>query len=210
MTRDYRGLKIGFRMSRMFAVGIVFSLLCLSPALAMTASDDLDSIHYTVYAPDWIWQQNAVNILVVLKNDGDADVEAGLALVLPAEFADHFDYTRGDEENRTVTVPAGETVRHAFTNIVARSGVPLQTYDFQLLIDDGAQSRIVNYPLRTIRGPVVNSARWAALLPAIIGAACCLLFVFFLRSHAAPGAWRTPGDPVKPPEHPEPWISRKP
>jgi hypothetical protein len=164
----------------------------------------------TVYAPDWIWQKNAVNILVVLENEGSQPADCTVQLVFPKSLAEHFDFDPKIEEVSSFHIPPRTTVRHAFTNIEALGGVELQTYPFQVQIARGTRPEIVEYPLTTIRGPLVSSAQWAMLLPAFIGLACCLLFVAAGKKFSQPRAWRTPSEPIAEPEKLEDWIDHTP
>jgi len=173
-----------------------FSVLLLSPifAHALTHSESIKDINIIVYAPDWIWQKNAVNILITLENTGSESAELTLNLNFPENNADHVTYENADAENTTLTIPAGESIRHAFTNIEALGGVQRQTYPFSIDAALADSSITINYPLTTIRGPVVSSAKWALILPGIICLIWCIVFVIALTRFAKPGAWKTPSD----------------
>ena len=157
----------------------------------MTHTESIDDLTVTVYAPDWIWQKGAVNILVTIKNSGPREESIDLLLSPPESNADHFAIGPDAKEKITLIVPAGESIRYAFTNIIALGDVERQTYDFSIDTTTDSHSRTIAYSLTTIRGPVVNTAQWAMFLPAILCAAWCIVFVIVLRRYTEPGAWKT-------------------
>ena len=178
-------------MRRYIFWAIIFvSFLGNFSAHALTQIESMDGVEVTVYAPDWIWQKSLLNILVTLENSSEESLECVLEINLPEEFADHFVYGNTEVENTTITIPAGESVRHAFTNIEASGGVDLQTYDFSVDATINGATVVFEYPLTTIRGPVVSTAQWALFLPVIICVLWCGAFVVALRRFAEPGAWR--------------------
>ena len=169
----------------------------------------MDGVEVTVYAPDWIWQKSLLNVLVTLENSGTEPVECVLEINLPGELAEHFDYPNADAESTTITIPAGESVRHAFTNIEALGGVELQTYDFSLDATINGATVVFEYPLTTIRGPVVSTAQWALFLPIIICVLWCGAFVLALRRFAEPGAWKKASELTHDSAE-EPWMDETP
>jgi hypothetical protein len=181
-----------------------------APVFALTETEEMGHLKTTVYAPDWIWQKNAVNILVVLDNEGSQPADCTVELIFPESHSDHFKYETDLEKSVSIHIPPRTTLRHAFTNIEALAGVDLQTYPFQFRITKGTQTRIIEYPLTTIRGPLVSSARWALYLPAFICIACCLLFVVAGKKFAQPRAWRTPSEPIPEPNELEDWVNQIP
>lgn len=194
----------------MFSILLLTSLLSTVDAHALTHKDSLGDLRVTIYAPDWTWQKNAVNILVSMENVGDQPVTCSLELLLPQKHADHFLYDNRDSENSAVTVPPGATLRHAFTNIEALGDVDRQTYTFTINASTRADRLTVDYPLTTTRGPVVSGAKWATLLPVIICIIWCITFVVALTRFAKPGAWKTPGQLDLEQHDGESWIDESP
>lgn len=191
----------------LLAAMLVVSLLC-PYAAALTTSQKLEDLTITAYAPAWTWQKQNINILVVVENGGGAARDVSLAILLPPGQEDHFTYEGG--QDTILTVPAGGRVRHAFTNITARDGVPRQEYIFTLTVQAAGASLAIPYPVRTVRGAAVNPGKWAAFLPAGVAAAWCLVFLVVLARYAAPGAWRRPGEPMREPEDVDAWITNRP
>lgn len=170
----------------------ILMFMVSSSVHALTHTETVDDLTVTVYAPDWIWQKSTVNILVTVENSGTEDQSVHLALTPPESHADHFTIEPGIVEGTTLVVPAGDSLRHAFTNIVALGDVERQTYDFSINTTVDEKTIDIAYPLTTIRGPVVNTAKWAMMLPAIICAAWCFVLVVALGRFAEPGAWKVP------------------
>lgn len=182
-------------MRSCFALSLLPVLLFSHSAThALTQTEPLGDVIITVYAPDWIWQKSMVNVLVTLENTGEESAEIALKLDFPEDDADHFQYGNADSENVTIMIPAGESVRHAFTNIEALGGVERQEYDFWIEAAAGDESLSFPYPLTTIRGPVVSGAKWAMFLPAFICVIWCGAFLVALRRFSEPGAWKVPSE----------------
>lgn len=195
------------RSVRWAALALV--LFALTPSAAgLTSTQTLDALKVSVYAPDWIWQKQNINILVVLENTGSEALDASLSLSLPPGKEDHFTYEGG--EAATLTVPAGGRVRHAFTNITARDGVARQEYVFALTVQAGGGALEIPYPVRTVRGAAVSPGKWAAFLPAGIAAAWCLVFMVVMARFSERRAWATPGLPADEPEVLDAWITKQP
>jgi len=192
---------------RTFATIVFVAFLACNSASGLTKTKHLGHLKVTVYAPDWIWQKNAVNILIVLENEGSQPVDCSLDFLLPESLSDHFTYDADLIENKTIHVPALSTIRHAYTNIEALGNVELQTYPFQFRLASGRRSAIIEYPLTTIRGPLVNSAQWALYLPAMICLGCCMLFVLAGMKFSQRGAWKTSSEPIPEPDDLEDWIN---
>lgn len=170
---------------------LLSSCLVCPDALGLTETRDVGTVSVTVYAPDWSWQQGAVNVLVTLENSGSDPVDCKLSMLLPESSVDHFVVADGFGDI-TVTVSAGETTRAAFTNLVPKSGHELQVYPLQITARVGEMQAFFEYPLQTIRGPMVSGAQWAMFLPAVICVLWCVTFIVALRRFATPGAWKTP------------------
>ena len=174
-------------------------------AHALTETGSVSDLNFSIYAPDWTWQKRDINILAILENAGDEDVEVTLNLALPPGKEDHFSYDR--ELQATLDAPAGETVRYAFTNIIALDGVPRQVYDFELTVKSAGHETRIAYPVRTIRGAVVSPGKWALVLPGGIALAWCIVFAAVVRRFAKPKAWLVPGAPVSEPDKVESWMN---
>ena len=170
-------------------------LLLSLPAFAMTETGTLGELHCSLYAPDWTWQGGDLNILAVFENDGAEPAEVTVRLVLPPDKEDHFDYD--GPASLAATVPPGETVRKAFTNVNALKGFPRQEYEFAFEIDANGQSKRAAYPMRTIRGQVFSGGRMVALcVPAGVALVWCIVVALVMRRFAKAGAWKTPSPPL--------------
>lgn len=177
---------------RQFLLICVVSFFLQFPSVALETSGDIEDISYKIFAPSWTWQKRDINILVVLKNSGQDIRHVYVELNFPEDKSDHFDY---DGDNRLdVSVIAGQTVRQAFTRIRARDRVPLQTYNFSLNIATEDDRVRVDYPVKTIRGAVVNPGKWALYLPASLTLLWSTVFFLVLRRYSEPGAWRKVGN----------------
>lgn|GEM_PF-851238 len=177
-------------------------------AHALTRTGRVGDLNFSIYAPDWTWQKRDINILAILENAGDEDTEVVLNLVFPPGKEDPFAYD--GERQATLTVPSAETVRYAFTNILSLDGVPRQVYDFELTVRCAGHEAHVAYPVRTIRGAVVNPGKWALVLPGGIALAWCIVFAAVVRRFAQPRAWLVPGAPVSEPDKAESWMNLEP
>lgn len=187
---------------------LIVACLIQPDARALTQTGSVGDLRFSVYAPDWTWQKRDINILAIFENAGDIDAEVTLNLVFPPGKEEHFAY-EGSRET-TITVPSGETVRHAFTNILALDGVPRQVYDFELIVKCAGNETRVAYPVRTIRGAVVNPGKWALVLPGGIALAWCIVFALVVRRFAQPRAWLVPSAPVSEPDKVESWMNLEP
>lgn len=174
-------------------------------ARALTQTGSVGDLNFSVYAPDWTWQKRDINILAIFENTGAEDADVMLNLAFPPGKEDHFTYD-GDLQT-TLTVPSGETVRHAFTNILALDGVPRQLYDFELIVKRAGHETRVAYPVRTVRGAVVNPGKWALVLPGGIALAWCVVFALVVRRFAQPKAWLVPSAPFSEPDKAESWMN---
>ena len=198
--------------------------LCLSvDAAALTAEGVVDNVAYSVYAPDWTWQNRDVNVLVVLENRSDTPRDVRVHFGIPPEKLADFGVggkpVAPDEAKTTAEAQLGpeESTRLAFTGITllavnaAGGKVPLGVYALSLAIESGEASAKVPYPLRTIRGQAFSGGRWVALLaPTAVALVWCLAFACALRRFAAAGAWKRPPNLLDEPEKKEPWIDRNP
>lgn len=193
-------------MRKALTIAILLSLPTL--AYALTTHGTVSNIDYTVYAPDWTWQNREVNILVVLKGTGDTPQPVTLDLIFPEGKPDDFEY-KGKTQIATA-VDGATRKRHAFVGIKPLSRAPRQTYPFQLRIQSAGAEAVVDYPLRTIRGAAVNPGLLAVILPAGVAASWCIVLLIALNKMAARGAWRTLSPQAIEPEAPEAWITRNP
>lgn len=184
--------------TRAALIGVVGVFILAGNAFGTTQVHEEGPLRLTVYAPDWIWQGQNINVLVVAEHDGESRTELNVRLRLPEGLEDHFAYD--GEVSQSISVGHGERQRIAFVDITALTGHPRQTYEFELIaadlhVDSGQQIRIP-FNVRTIRGPMVSEGNWAAILPAGLAAAWCLVIALYLVRHARPGAWKTPSESV--------------
>lgn len=172
-----------------------FALIVLSlPAAALTERCEIDGVRLTIYAPDWTWQRQNVNVLFVAENPSGAARSIQIELTFPP--GKEADFKIGNSDSLNIEVGGGETVRGAITDVYANDGVPRQVYAFEFRIRGGDQELRVPYSLRTIRGAAVGSARWALYLPVIVALVWSVVFALVLPRWSAAGAWRSPHAPL--------------
>jgi hypothetical protein len=164
------------------------------PTYALVETGSAGDVTFTIYAPDWTWQKQMVNVLYVLENKGSGRVPVSLSLQSPAGAADHFQVADTEFQkvnkadaltiSRDMEIAPGAVVRGAFANIMAADGVPKQTYPFDLRIAAGKDSWRGDYPLKTIRGAAVSSARWALYTPVCVALLWSGVLALVLRKFA--------------------------
>ncbi|MBN1670937.1 MAG: hypothetical protein JXR37_07885 [Kiritimatiellae bacterium] len=146
-----------------------------------------------VFAPDWIWQARDANVMVVAQNTGTE--EAGIEL--SASCADEARPLFGLAQDKTATgkAPAGDKVRMALTGITPGADTPPAVYPFAIRIRVAGHEQKLDWPLKVIRGSLVEAGTWSLLLPALVCLLWSVALVAVLPRFAARGAWRTPGPP---------------
>jgi len=145
--------------------------------LGFEASGELDGVRYRLLAPDWIWQGQAVNVLLSAWRDaGEAGQgrSGGLRFTIepPAgAFAAPLDAPRVF----SLAPPAGEARRGAFIGWVASAHVPLGAYAFGLTVEaEGGEMAgppapvRLSVPVEIIRGQAVPPGRLAIIVPGIV------------------------------------------
>jgi len=172
----------------MLRILLFIALLFPVAASGLTERCEIDGVRVTIYAPDWTWQRQNVNVLVVAENESAAPRSVEIELVAPAGKEAHFEFNRATTLD--LDVGPGETVRKAITDVYAKDDVPRQVYDFAFAIHGGGETLRVPYPLRTVRGAAVTSATWALYLPVIVALVWSVLFALILPRLSSRGAWR--------------------
>jgi hypothetical protein len=147
------------------------------------------------YAPDWIWQDRAVNLLLVLRSEARAPRRVEVTLDLPAGV--FFQPPREETLVRNVDLQPGETRRIAFANILALSfrpstGEPLPrgVHEFALRARSGGESAREGVRVRTIRGAMVRGNVWCIVVPAAICFLWSIGLLALLSRKSPAGAWR--------------------
>ncbi|MBN1421113.1 MAG: hypothetical protein JXP34_20240 [Planctomycetes bacterium] len=153
------------------------------------------------HVPDWIWQDQRVNVLLVLRSGSDAAETVDVDLELPEGPAfvpeDPADAGEGPRLSRHAEIPPGETVRLAFANIRARERdpatdepLPRRAYEFLLRIRSGGKIVRQRFSVTTIRGALVRGGAGSVA----VSAGLCLLWaiglVAVLSRWSSPGAWK--------------------
>ncbi len=186
-------------------------------AAALVESGELRESHFTVYAPDWTWQKQDINILAVFDNPTQDVVTHTVELVIPETFRGQFGH-RGtasippDVLTRSVTVPAGTTARTAITGVTALDGFPLQRYPLTLRVtqESTAAEVEVAYELQTIRGAAVNPGKWALYLPVGVALLFCIVFALVISRFADRGAWKRVSVPLTEAGDAPAWVNEEP
>lgn len=139
------------RPARTPALGCLMAVVWLGAAAhasSQTGLLDLDGggVRYAVYAPEWIWQQQHVNIIVVFENERQTPSTVRAELVFPSVNPPAFHY--GDSRTTSVVLAPGERGRIAFANILARDRITIP-------LEDGAEGEGVRtVKVRTDDGAV--------------------------------------------------------
>jgi len=163
-------------------------------ASAFTGEARLSEVTVTAYAPDWIWQDREINILLVARNAGSATVPVTVELQYPSDAAQFFAYK--GETRKTMEVMAGGIGRQGFAGIIALEHTPdgqrapLGRYEFRLQVTAGPERAEIRYPVTTIRGAAVSPGAMAIYLPVGLALAWCAVFYAFLAWRQGRGAWR--------------------
>lgn len=179
------------------------------PARALEHSAQVGHIAFSVFAPDWTWQNRTVNVMFVLENTGTVDARVEVSMHLAEGHETDF---QAEPKNlgRTVDVPAGGTVRAALKDILARPGVPRQVYPCTLSVESGGAVAQIPYPLRTIRGAAVSSARWAMYLPVATTLCWAVVIAVVMDWLSSRRAWLKPAPPISEPDERPAWIDESP
>ena len=107
---------------------VLMSGLAGQPALGASGSLDVDgaSVRWAMYAPEWIWQRQNINIVFVLENTSAAPTTVTAQLDFPQFNPRAFGF-EGPRSQSVVLAP-GERGRIVFANILARD-------EFALAVD---------------------------------------------------------------------------
>ena len=146
----------------------------------------------TVYAPDWIWQGQAVNIIAVADNPGGPAAALSIRVSPPASGA-----AAGFVEPLEVAtnVPAGQRVRVLVGRVTPAAAAPKGVYAFRIEVKAGTAAESFDYRLSVIRGSLVEAGLWSVLLPALIALLWSGVLLVVLPRYSRPGAWKTPSTP---------------
>ncbi|MFO7973743.1 MAG: hypothetical protein R6V12_03830 [Candidatus Hydrogenedentota bacterium] len=204
-------------MTRTMLAMVALTLSMAFSAAALVQSGELGKTEFTVYAPDWTWQKQDINILVVFENTTAEPVERKVELIVPEAYRDHFGHWGAasipvDALVGAVTVPAHATARTAITGITALHGFPLQEYPLEVCIvaEETPEERRIAFALQTIRGAAVNPGKWALYLPVGVALAFCLVFALVISRFAVPGAWKRASAPLTEPTDVPAWVHEEP
>jgi hypothetical protein len=170
------------------------------PALALVSTGEVCGVQFCVYAPDWAWQSSTVNVMIRVNGDEAQAADLKPSLVLPE------DSPFGLEPPKLRRI--GSNI--AFTGLRLRADAPLGTNSLSVTIANGDDTVTVPYPLRVVRGPLLNPSRWAVAAPVGVSLVWVVLFAFVMSRFARKRAWRSPSEPYEPPEGPPTWCCDEP
>jgi hypothetical protein len=189
---------------------LVLSVTTEQQALAQKGSLELDGgkIHYSFYAPEWIWQRQNINILTVFESELPTTATVRATLGYPPYHADRFSYD-GPTSSVLILGP-GQSGRLAFANILAldkrqlpngeferfRTGDFVFQVDLQCEADGKTASVLLHYPVKTVRGAIVNEGLLSTWLPVVLILLWCGLIFLIVPRMARRGAWRQSSDPI--------------
>jgi len=193
------------------AISVAACVLPSPEAAALTASGEIavgpGNVRYAVFAPQWIWQRQNVNIIASFENSSPTTTIVEAILRFPRDRADHFAYT--GPTSRSLVLPPRGRGRLAFANILTSSekrtegdGVEkIAPASYRFTIELRAESLgatktlVIAYPLKTVRGAVVRQGLLATWLPVLLILFWCGVIFLIVPRMARPGAWKTPSDP---------------
>ena len=181
---------------RILATLTMLASVAFGKAVALEATGVLGDLSYAVYGPDWTWQKRDLNVMAVLQNTGVEPVVGILRMALPD--TEPLPFATQQPLMQTFQVPAGETLRLAFTQIQASDLAPRGMHDLAIGISTYGNVAEIPYRVRTIRGAAMNPGKWALLLPVLLTVLWSALLFWVLRRMGGTGAWRTPGAPFQP------------
>jgi len=186
------------------AVGVAIPLACLSSAFAYSERVELGVVQTTVFAPDWIWQGQQVNVMAISENGGDSAQQVALSVTAPAEDVSQFGLPQDLSVGKTIEPGARQRV--AITGIVPAKHAPLGVYRFGITVRVGQDERILEYPLKVIRGSLVEAGWWSVWLPALVCLVWSVSILVALSRFAEKGAWKRRGEPYTEQAAEERWF----
>jgi len=196
----------GFTPFRIPIAGLL-ALAAPVPLLADTGVLQAGPVEVRYYAPDWIWQDQRVNVLLVLRSGSETAETVDVEMEMPEgpAFApeDPADAGQGARLFRRAEIPPSGILRIAFANIRARerdpaTGQPLprRTHEFLLRIRAGGKIVRQRIPVTTIRGALVRGGVGTVAVSAGLCLVWAIGLVAILSRWSEPGAWKR----VPPPE----------
>ncbi len=197
---SHRSPRIGrLRGAAPTAIALMVVALWPCSAHAEVVTAEREGLRATLYAPDWVWHGQNISFLIVLENP--TDFREGCHVTLHIPYSLYGDYPRTMAEY--VTIEPRAVRRFAFSNLSTEGSSIGRAYEFRISVDglpvtDGPSPPRLSFTpkINIIRGSVVAEGIWAAILPAAVATAWCVVLALYFRRHAAPGAWKTPSAPV--------------
>ena len=164
---------------------------------ALEAQRTVGPVEVSLYAPDWVWQTQRVNILCVAENTSNQAVAFELRLPLP----DPHPFTAKSVAEPTgllkhAQIEPGATQRLAIVNLEARGDMALGSFPLRLVLACRGVSTTVDYPLATVRGPALPEREWMIWAMAGLAAVWTAVVVVVMGRLGAKGAWRRPSPSV--------------
>ena len=166
---------------------LLAALLHPLTATALTVKREAAGATVTVYAPDWIWQGENVNVLFVIDNHGEGDLTASAHWSLPEALWPAKDIR--EKHTPSQTVKPGESRRLAITNVRVPPATPPGKLDSGFSVTVNGTDVEIAYPLRVVRGAAIDPSKAAAgYVWALIAATWCIVFLIVLPRFAKKGA----------------------
>jgi hypothetical protein len=160
-----------------------------------------EGVRATLYAPDWVWKGQNLNFLIVFQNSTSREHRPSVEVRMPNQI--FGDFPQAAHVAESVRVAPYARTRFAFANIGSSDAKIGTTYEFSVRVQglrpiDSTSYLHMELPaqVKVIRGAVVAEGIWAAILPAAVAAAWCVVLALYFRRHAAHGAWKTPSPTV--------------
>lgn len=178
---------------------VVGAIAASATAQAGVTTAESDGVRATLYAPDWVWKGQNLNFLVVVDNESNEAVDANLDLSVANAELDEISVSRA--EAARLTIDPGASSRFGFANVATNNAIVDKEYAFVVVaaapVDSSKTFRIeMPSDVRVIRGAVVSEGIWAAIVPAAVAAAWCVVLALYFRRYAAPAAWKTPSPAI--------------
>lgn len=161
-------------------------------------------IAYWFYAPEWIWQRQNINIIIVFENGLATTATVTARLHFPPYHDDRFSYD--GPTTQKLVLGGHERGRIAFANILAldekvqpdgerirfRPGSFVFTVEFEARADGHSATARHFYAVRTVRGAIVRQGPWAMWLPVLLILGWCAIIFLVVPRMGLPGAWKIP------------------
>ena len=185
-----RNLSVPVRPTAAFLAAVILSSAICVESRALNACASAGGCSVAIFAPDWIWQGETINIMAVARNNSASDAKLAVAAACEAGAEDVFNMPQPSDVS--TVVPAGGKVRLAISGIRvlpnARTGISA----LSIHVASGGDLARIEYPVSIIRGSLVEKGIWSILLPALVAFLWSAALLLVLPRYSERGAWKRP------------------